>query len=71
MVYRLSEKARSRNSTHSDIPGKRFTKLQIRIKAEFGNIQQNVVGALENGVRNVQIVQALQKQIAFRRIFFL
>lgn len=70
MVYRLSEEARSGNSTHSDVAGKNFAELQVRIKPEFRDIKQHIIRALRNRVCDLDVIKPLQEQIPLRRIFF-
>ena len=68
VVDRLAEKARTRYRAHAGIMRQILAEFEIALVAELGNVEQHIIRALRVGVRDVQLVQALEKQLLFMRV---
>ena len=68
MVDRLAEKARTRYRAHAGIMRQILAEFEIALVAELGNVEQHIIRALRVGVRDVQLVQALEEQLLFMRV---
>ena len=59
MVDRFTEKAGAGDSSHTHFFFRRLTEGEVAFVSEFGDVKQDIICPLRNGVGNSNIVKAL------------
>ena len=67
----LAEETGARNSADADISRQHLTKFEVAFVTKFRNIKQDIISTLRHGMRDADIVQALQKQVTLFGVFVL
>ena len=65
----LAEETGARNSADADISRQHLTKFEVAFVTKFRNIKQDIISTLRHGMRDADIVQALQKQVTLFGVF--
>ena len=65
----LAEETGTRNSADADVSRQHLTKFEVAFVTKFRNIEQDIISTLRHGMRDADIVQALQKQVTLFGVF--
>ena len=71
VVDRLAEEAGAGHRAHANVARQHLAELQVGIKAEFRNVEHDIIRALRLGVGDFEVAQTLQEQIALAGVFVL
>ena len=65
----LAEETGTRNSADADVSRQHLTKFEVAFVTKFRNIEQDIISTLRHGMRDADIVQALQKKVTLFGVF--
>lgn len=65
----FAEKAGTRHSTDTNLFSELFAEIKVAFIAEFRDIKQDIISTLRHGMRDADIIQALQKQVTLFGVF--
>ena len=71
VIHRLTEEARAGHRADAHVAREHLAELEVGVKAELGDIEQDVIRALRVGVRDADVLKPLEEEVALVRVLVL